>query len=103
MAALKITEILTSNKQNVSKLFDLYKDFHQEKINLFYKSKNKQLRNILTKLKKNKLFNNKNIRSLVRLSGTEPLVRILVEGENKNKVKEKSYEIKNLVGPYLGK
>ena len=103
LAALKVTEILTLKKQNVSKLFDLYKDFHQEKINLFYKSKNKQLLNTLSKLQKNKLFNNKNIRSLVRLSGTEPLVRILVEGENKNKVKEKSYEIKNLVGPYLGK
>ena len=42
--------------------------------------------------KKNLLnsFNNKNIRSLVRLSGTEPLVRILVEGKNKYLVKENS-------------
>ena len=101
-SALKITEILISNKNKASKLFDLYDDFAQEKINLHYKTKNTKLLKILDKLKNNKLYNNKKIRSLVRLSGTEPLVRILVEGQEITEVKKKSLEIKRLVRPYLG-
>ena len=87
LAALKITEILISNKNKASKLFDLYDDFAQEKINLRYKTKNTKLLKILGKLKNDKLYNNKKIRSLVRLSGTEPLVRILVEGQEISEVK----------------
>ena len=102
LAALKITEILISNKNKASKLFDLYDDFAQEKINLRYKTKNTKLLKILGKLKNDKLYNNKKIRSLVRLSGTEPLVRILVEGQEITEVKKKSLEIKRLVRPYLG-
>ena len=102
LAALKITEILISNKNKASKIFDLYNDFAQSKINLTYKTKNTKLLKILGKLKNDKLFNNKEIRSLVRLSGTEPLVRILVEGQEVIEVKKKSQEIKELVRPYLG-
>ncbi len=102
LAALKITEILISNKNKASKLFDLYNNFAQEKINLRYKTKNSKLLKILGIIKNNKLYNNKRIRSLVRLSGTEPLVRILVEGQEITEVKKKSLEIKELVGPYLG-
>ena len=102
LAALKITEILISNKNKASKIFDLYNDFAQSKINLTYKTKSTKLLKILDKLKNNKLYNNKKIRSLVRLSGTEPLVRILVEGQEITEVKKKSLEIKRLVRPYLG-
>ncbi len=102
LAALKITEILISNKNKASKIFDLYNDFVQTKINLTYKTKSTKLLKILDKLKNNKLYNNKKIRSLVRLSGTEPLVRILVEGQEVTEVKKKSLEIKKLVRPYLG-
>ena len=83
-------------------LFDLYNDFPQEKINLRYKTKNTKLLKILGKLKNDKLYNNEKIRSLVRLSGTEPLVRILVEGQEVTEVKKKSLEIKKLVRPDLG-
>ncbi len=102
LAALKITEILISNKNKASKIFNLYSDFAQSKINLTYQTKNTKLLKILGKLKNDKLFNNKEIRSLVRLSGTEPLVRILVEGQEITEVKKKSLEIKKLVRPYLG-
>ena len=102
LAALKITEILISNKNKASKIFDLYNNFAQSKINLTYKTKSTKLLKILDKLKNNKLYNNKKIRSLVRLSGTEPLVRILVEGQEVTEVKKKSLEIKKLVRSCLG-
>ncbi len=102
LAALKITEILTLKKQKTSSIFNLYKDYEQEKINLVYKNKSKKLIKVLKNLQNDKSLNNKSIRSLVRLSGTEPLVRILVEGQNKIKVKENSIKIKNLVRPHLG-
>ena len=93
---------MISNKNKASKLFDLYNDFAQEKINLSYKTKNTKLLKILANLKNDKLYNNEKIRSLVRLSGTEPLVRILVEGQEITEVKKKSLEIKRLVRSYLG-
>ena len=102
LAALKISEIMTLSKSPTSKLFNLYKDYPQMKKNLRYKFKNKKMINIIKNINKNKNFNNSNIRSLVRLSGTEPLVRILVEGQNSILVKEKMTEIKKTIGPYLG-
>ncbi len=101
LAALKITEILISKKSNASKLFKLYKNYPQEKLNLHYKNRNKNLINILNNLNKDKEFNNKKVRSLVRFSGTEPLVRILVEGLNKKLVKDTAMKIKYLIRPYL--
>ena len=79
----------------------MYKEYSQEKINLVYKSKNKKLTKIIDDLNNNKTLNNSKIRSLIRLSGTEPIVRLLVEGENKKLVKENSIKIKNIVRPYL--
>ena len=102
LAALKITEIMSFDKPKASKLFNLYIEYPQEKINLFYKNKNKRkLIKVISEFKKDKSLNNKKIRSLIRLSGTEPLVRILVEGENKNIVKKNAIKIKNKIRPYL--
>ncbi len=103
LAALKITEIMISNKLKASQIFNLYKDYYQEKLNLKYLCKNDNLIQKINSLNKNKLFNSNKIRSLIRLSGTEPLVRILVEGQNPKLVKQNLIKIKNQLRPYLGK
>ena len=102
LAALKIIEIMISCKSKASKLFNLYIDYPQEKLNLRYKSKNESLIKTINSLNKNKLFNNSKLRSLIRLSGTEPLVRILVEGKNSKLVKHNLIKIKNLLRTHLG-
>tara|TARA_B100000989_G_scaffold237805_1_gene184710 strand:- start:1048 stop:2403 length:1356 start_codon:yes stop_codon:yes gene_type:complete len=102
LAALKITEIMISCKSKASKLFNLYIDYPQEKLNLRYKNKNEKLIKTINSLNNNKLFNNNKLRSLIRLSGTEPIVRILVEGKNAKLVKQNIIKIKNLLRTYLG-
>ena len=52
LAALKITEIICNKKIRPSKIFNLYQDYYQEKINLVYKNKSSKLIKILDNLKK---------------------------------------------------
>ncbi len=97
LAALKITEILTSSKIKTSSMFNLYKDYEQKKINIKYSFKNKNLIKSIDIINKSKLFNSHNIRTLVRFSGTEPLIRILVEGKDKDIVKKNFNKINSMI------
>ena len=102
LAAVKIIEIISSEKTKASKIFSLYDQYPQIKTNLPIKKKpngffDKTLNNIV---KENKA-NNPKIRYLVRKSGTEPLVRILVEGQDSDKVVKASKIINNQVNKVL--
>ena len=102
LAALKIIEIISLEKAKASKIFSLYDQYPQIKTNLLIKKKpngffDKTLNNIV---KKNKV-NNPEIRYLVRKSGTEPLVRILVEGQDSDKVVKASKIINNQINKVL--
>ncbi|MDC0497784.1 phosphoglucosamine mutase [Alphaproteobacteria bacterium] len=89
LAALKITEIISIIKKSTSYIFDLYDNFPQIKINISYtKISEKNKKNLKVLNKKNS--KDKKIRVLIRLSGTEPLIRILVEGQNLEKVQQKA-------------
>ena len=102
LAAVKIIEIISSEKTKASKIFSLYDQYPQIKTNLLIKKKpngffDKTLNNIV---KENKA-NNPKIRYLVRKSGTEPLVRILVEGQDSDKVIKASKIINNQINKVL--
>ena len=89
LAALKVTEIISKNKKIVSKIFNLYKSYPQIKINIKYNKISIKTLKFIENLNKKKP-SDKNLRILIRKSGTEPLIRLLVEGNNINKTKEYS-------------
>jgi len=102
LAAVKIIEIMSSSKYKVSKIFDLYSQFPQVKINIpIYKDLNSKSDNKLKKIIKNIKLTNPKLRFLVRKSGTEPLLRILVEGKNESEVRQSSTKIKNEINKIL--
>ena len=102
LTSLKILEIMTSSKSKTSKLFNLYKEYPQKKINLLIKKKfNLLAQNKVKKIVKYNQEKYPDIRYLVRKSGTEPLLRILIEGKNENNVfkagKSLNSEIKKII------
>jgi Phosphomannomutase len=102
LAALKVMEIISKLKKSVSSIFNLYKDLPQIKINISYKKVSKKCLKYIKDINKKKI-KNKNIRVLIRLSGTEPLIRILVEGQDLKSVKAQAKIIEKQIRINLDK
>ncbi len=101
LAALKVIEIISIIKKPASLIFDLYENFPQIKINIPYeKISLKSLKNIKN-LNKKKILD-KNTRVLIRQSGTEPLIRLLVEGKDLKKIKHQAKILETEIRKTLG-
>ena len=103
LAALKVTEILSRYNIKSSQAFNIYKNFPQKKINIPFKKLTKKNVKLIKSISKDKSFIKKNMRFLVRISGTEPLIRILVEGSSYNDVEECSKNLENRLRSSLEK
>ncbi|MBI04634.1 MAG: phosphoglucosamine mutase [Pelagibacteraceae bacterium] len=101
LAALKIIEIMSKTSSRSSDLFNLYKNYFQVKKNIPYKILNNNLVVKVKKLSKEKKITKKGMRSLIRFSGTEPLIRILVEGLEKNAVKDTAEILEKKIRSYF--
>ena len=96
LTAIKILEIMSLTNKKTSKLFNLFKEYPQVKYNLpIKKTLNGNFETKLNKIIRLNQKQNPNLRYLVRKSGTEPLIRILVEGKNKNNVIKAGENINN--------
>lgn len=104
LAALQILSIMKSKGRNLSELTKIIDLFPQLLLNVRVKEK-KPFRDIPTVTKlvssKEKEFNGK-IKINLRYSGTEPLARIMVEGEDDLIVKETAEEIANEIDRHIG-
>ena len=96
LAALKVAEIISKNKKLTSKIFNLYESYPQIKINIKHKKLSTKTLNFIEKLNKKKPLD-KDMRILIRKSGTEPLIRLLVEGSDINKTREHSMYLEKII------
>ena len=102
LAALKVTEIISKLNKSSSSIFNLYQNFPQIKVNIPFTKISKNCLKYIENINSKKI-KDKNIRLLIRLSGTEPLIRILVEGKDLKSVQEQVNIIKKNIRIKLGK
>ena len=94
VVALQILSVLKSNKKNVSDLMKFFEPIPQKLINVKVDS-----RDILENEKTNNFFSQieekvaDQGRIIVRMSGTEPLLRVMVECETEKRLNEISDQV----------
>lgn len=101
ITALQILSILKKSGKKLSELTSIIKTFPQVLINAHVsnKKKNNYMKDtfIAAEIKKLEDEFQENGRLLIRPSGTEPLVRVMIEGENKEYIKKKAMELATLI------
>ena len=99
LSTIQVLNILTNNTKKASEMFNLYDSVPQVQKNISVSNKensfydNKKLQKFINNFDNNK----NNCRMLIRPSGTEQVIRILVEGEDKEKIKSISQEAEKLI------
>ncbi len=102
LTALYLIKIISKYNKKTSEIFDLYTSHFQIQKNIKFKDsnvkKNKKINYLL------RFYNNKitdNARVLIRISGTEPVIRLLVEGKKYSNIKllanKLDKKIKNII------
>ena len=106
LTALMITKVITETKKSLRELANIITKFPQIMVNL--KATPEQKQNLKEKdsakqllLEYSKKLESVQGRLLVRPSGTEPLIRITMWGNNENVIKDLAEELKNKLGEIL--
>ena len=106
LTAVQLLNCLKNSKQPFSKLASVMSKFPQVLVNVRANSEQKKI--YLNNLeienyiqKKEKLLG-ENGRILVRCSGTEPIIRVMIEGQNEELIQEMSSEIANKIAEVVG-
>jgi phosphoglucosamine mutase len=104
--SLKLTEILARNKMKSHEFFDIMRPLPQVMINARIRNENKpELKNdeIIQKEYhkiESELINRGRI--VLRVSGTEPVIRVMIEGDNVEYINEKARGLADLIHERLG-
>ncbi|MSP19273.1 MAG: phosphoglucosamine mutase [Bdellovibrionales bacterium] len=104
MAALKILSIMKTTGKKLSELKQQMTQYPQVLENVIVKQKDsfEQFPKIINSIKKVEAALGEKGRVLVRYSGTEPLARVMVEGEDYLKIKEYALDIAQTIRAQLG-
>ena len=101
LTSLMLTKIILEKNMSASKICDIIKVYPQVLVNAKVSSdkkydyeKDNEIKNEITKLEKEFSGNG---RVLIRPSGTEPLVRVMIEGTDKEYIKTKAKELAKLI------
>lgn len=99
ISTVQILDILTTYSKKASEMFNLYQDIPQIQKNIKVLDKNHSFYNNekLQNFIKDFSINNNDFRLLIRPSGTESIIRILVEGTDYNKLKLISKQAEELI------
>ena len=101
LTALKVVETLVSENQTMSELSKVFEKLPQVLVNARVKNENKDFvlkdESILELVENVSIRLFKKGRALVRPSGTEPLFRIMIEGENLGQIQQYANEIAQLI------
>lgn len=104
--ALQILEIMKETKSKASELNNIMLDYPQVLVNARVENKYKtkymeipEIKNEISKIEE--MFQGEG-RVLVRPSGTEPLVRVMIEGKNQSFISQKAVELANLIESKIG-
>ena len=105
LTSLMIIKVMLETGKKASELASIMKKYPQVLINAKVKAdkkndyeKDPEIQNAIQKLEEEFSGNG---RVLIRPSGTEPLVRVMIEGENKEYIKEKAEALAKLIGNKL--
>jgi phosphoglucosamine mutase len=104
IAALRILSIMKKTGKKLSELKKQMTQFPQVLENVFVRNKDdfKQFPKITDAIKKVETALGENGRVFVRYSGTEPLARVMVEGEDYQKIRQYVDEIAHSIRSHLG-
>jgi|Deesub1362B_J571_1020462.scaffolds.fasta_scaffold00457_6 phosphoglucosamine mutase len=104
LTSLKMLEVLITEGKNLSELAKGMEEFPQILLNVKIKEKKdlNQFPEIIKTIDNIKEKLGKEGRVIVRFSGTEPKVRIMVEGRDYKKIKEYAHQIGEIIEKYLG-
>lgn len=106
LTAVQLSQVIKKEKVSLHKLAEKMKIYPQVLVNAKVKTENKKayledevIKNEISRIEKH--FHN-NGRVLIRPSGTEPLVRVMIEGENEEELKTIAEQLAKLIGERLG-
>ncbi len=97
VSALQILAILVESKNKLSDLVNIFKLHPQVKSNIKFDDNNPLLKDSVSNSIRNIIDNNSDLKIVVRKSGTEKLIRVLVEGKEKADIEKVHDEIVKLI------